>query len=443
MDFKWHQSRKRKLGYTRRDPLCSTLYRVVYNLHEKLEHCWEERYQQRYGAFRHELREAFHKFLDCGVLSHGCARAVCENDNCKHSKLIPLSCKCRGICPSCETKRMLLFAEHMHEETLKPVPHRHLVLTLPKMLRAFFRYDRSLNDILFTATRETVFELYAELYPEGKSAIITALHCINDLIEFNPHTHSIIPDGVFMPDGSFTQLSLDVDAIQKLFEHKVLFALKQKNLITDTLIAQLNSWKHSGFSAWLGPQIKPEQQGARLFISEYVNKAQIKLNRIEIIEKQNSEHTIIRCHKDKNTSKDYSPMDFLAAVSATVPDKWEQSVRYAGYYASKTKGKRRELEEKKLAEQVDADDNDNIRLIKPPPEQKKKASRSWVRLIRKVYEADPLTCPKCGENMKVIAVITDPKQATRIATHLGTPPYRAPPPFISDTNSAKQLQFAA
>jgi len=68
---------------------------------------------------------------------------------------------------------------------------------------------------------------------------------------------------------------------------------------------------------------------------------------------------------------------------------------------------------------------------------------SWVRLIRKVYEADPLTCPKCGKNMKVIAVITDPKQAKRIATHLGAAPYRAPPPFYSDTNLTKQLQIAA
>ncbi len=184
----------------------------------------------------------------------------------------------------------------------------------------------------------------------------------------------------------------------------------------------------------------PDQQEARLFISEYVNKAQIKLSRIEIIEEENSNQTIIRCHKDKNTTKDYSPMDFLAAVSATIPDKWEQSVRYAGYYAHKTRGKRR-LEEESLSEQLNPDDN--IRLITPPPEKKKKASRSWVRLIRKVYEADPLTCPKCGENMKVIAVITDPKQAERIATHFGTPTYRAPPPFISNTNSAQQLQIAA
>jgi len=197
---------------------------------------------------------------------------------------------------------MLLFAERLHEEVLEPVPHRHLVLTLPKMIRAFFRYDRSLNRILFTAARETIFELYAELYPEGKPGIVMALHNTNDLLEFNPHLHGLVTDGLFMPDGSFSELSLEASAIQKLFEHKILHALKERALITDTLIAQLNSWKHSGFSAWLGAKIRPDQQEARLFISEYVNKAQIKLNRIEIIEEENSNQTIIRCHKDKNTT---------------------------------------------------------------------------------------------------------------------------------------------
>ena len=31
--------------------------------------------------------------------------------------------------------------------------------------------------------------------------------------------------------------------------------------------------------------------------------------------------------------------------------------------------------------------------------------QAWVRLLAKVYEVDPLVCPKCGGEMKVIAVI--------------------------------------
>ena len=42
-----------------------------------------------------------------------------------------------------------------------------------------------------------------------------------------------------------------------------------------------------------------------------------------------------------------------------------------------------------------------------------------ARLIRKVYEADPLECPKCKGPMRVIALIDDPPVVRRILEHLG------------------------
>ncbi len=44
---------------------------------------------------------------------------------------------------------------------------------------------------------------------------------------------------------------------------------------------------------------------------------------------------------------------------------------------------------------------------------------AWARLIRKVYEADPLECPKCKGPMRVIALIEDPAVVRRILQHLG------------------------
>jgi hypothetical protein len=44
---------------------------------------------------------------------------------------------------------------------------------------------------------------------------------------------------------------------------------------------------------------------------------------------------------------------------------------------------------------------------------------AWARLIRKVYESDPLECPKCKGPMRVIALIEDPVVVRAILTHLG------------------------
>jgi hypothetical protein len=41
-------------------------------------------------------------------------------------------------------KRSLLWAERLRQEVLEPVPHRHVVLTMPRLLRPVFRRRREL-----------------------------------------------------------------------------------------------------------------------------------------------------------------------------------------------------------------------------------------------------------------------------------------------------------
>ena len=51
--------------------------------------------------------------------------------------------------------------------------------------------------------------------------------------------------------------------------------------------------------------------------------------------------------------------------------------------------------------------------------KKDRAKATWARLIRKVYEVDPLECPKCKGSMRVIALIEDAGVIRRILEHLG------------------------
>ena len=56
--------------------------------------------------------------------------------------------------------------------------------------------------------------------------------------------------------------------------------------------------------------------------------------------------------------------------------------------------------------------------------------RSWAQLIKRVYEVDPLLCPSCGSEMKVIAFITEHGVVDAILRHLlkaGTRSPRGPP----------------
>ena len=59
------------------------------------------------------------------------------------------------------------------------------------------------------------------------------------------------------------------------------------------------------------------------------------------------------------------------------------------------------------------------------------AKSAWARLIRKVYEVDPLICPHCGGEMRFLAVIEEEPVIERILRHIKAwgprPPLRVPP----------------
>jgi hypothetical protein len=45
--------------------------------------------------------------------------------------------------------------------------------------------------------------------------------------------------------------------------------------------------------------------------------------------------------------------------------------------------------------------------------------RNWARLIQKIYQIDPLLCPKCQGAMKRISFIEDDALIKKILMHLG------------------------
>jgi hypothetical protein len=62
----------------------------------------------------------------------------------------------------------------------------------------------------------------------------------------------------------------------------------------------------------------------------------------------------------------------------------------------------------------------------------KDLKKPWSYLIRKVYETNPLTCPKCQGEMRIISFINQPEVIKKILQHLGlwekshAPPGRDP-----------------
>ena len=91
-------------------------------------------------------------------------------------------------------------------------------------------------------------------------------------------------------------------------------------------------------------------------------------------------------------------------------------VRYYGLYANAHRGKVRKASLVPSA----------LRIVEE--ELRRVPSKGWAAMIRKVYEVDPMTCPKCGGSMKVVAFLTDFSVVDRIIDHLKLTFAEAKPP---------------
>ena len=116
-------------------------------------------------------------------------------------------------------------------------------------------------------------------------------------------------------------------------------------------------------------------------------------------------------------------------MTAHIPGVHEKTVIYYGHYSHRARG------ERKKAVRLSA-----VADISPPEERAPAHARAnWARLIRKVYEVDPLLCPECGGVMKIIAFIEDQDVIFRILSHLGMlekdedTAARGPPEAMLDT----------
>jgi Transposase zinc-binding domain/Putative transposase len=158
--------------------------------------------------------------------------------------LVAFSCRGRSFCPSCEKKKQLLWAEWLREDVLLPVAHRHVVLTIPRLLRPLFRRRRELLGELARAGAEAVKELlrHASGEADARPGIVVSVATAGDLLQWHPHLHVIATEGCRSPDGSWhTPAEWDAERLMRLFREQLLGSLLDKRAISQELVQNSRS----------------------------------------------------------------------------------------------------------------------------------------------------------------------------------------------------------
>jgi hypothetical protein len=111
-------------------------------------------------------------------------------------------------------------------------------------------------------------------------------------------------------------------------------------------------------------------------------------------------------------------------------------VHYYGYYRNAPRGKRKK-----------ADQDELIPYIIEGQGSSREYRKSWARLIQKIYEVDPLICPKlvlnlpkeCQGRMKILAFIEDEEVIRKILKHLGLWDRKPRPPPKENQEYCKEI----
>jgi ribosomal protein L34E len=416
--------------YRSRDPRKTPLYRLLEAHYEPVKLQWEQRFEARYGFFCGFWDQAVARYLDCGVWDNGFARIRC--DACRHEMLVAFSCKQRGLCPSCSAKRGAELGAFLIEHVKEDVGHAQWVFTIPKMLRPLFFKVRHLRGHLAQMAWETVRDLMAAAVevPDLRPGMVAVIQSFGDRVNPHPHVHALVTRGGWTRDDQFLPIPfVDPGAAQRLFQHKVLTLLQREDLITPERVALLLSWKHTGFSVHNSVRIAPDDTDGLEALVRYIMRPPVSLARLRLLPGGNDVLHFPKRQGDdpgQATPERVEAMEYVARVLSQVPEPRKHQVRYYGFYSCAARGKRNKGRQ---AGRTASDVAEQAETEAPP--QTAVLRKRWADLLRRVYEADPLVCPRCGAPMRVVSFITQPAVIRRILKHLKTtqrPVTRPPPP---------------
>ena len=297
------------------------------------------------------------------------------------------------------------FGEHLYDSVLERVPHQHCGFTLPKRLRVYFRYDRSLNNILFQAASSAGHSVLGS--DTQSTALVLTVQTAGEALNFNPHLHGLLASGTFDVAGKFTPLAaIDTEALTRHFENEVLAQLVTRGLITDDDVAHILTQDHTGFGAWVG---EPFDEADRTkFVARYIERGPISLEKLTI------QDDIITYSTKDETAHEFDALEFLALLSTHIPKPYESIARYYGWYSCRARGERAKRKPTRTS---------------PPLEPAGRPSLTWAQCFKRIYEINPLECPRCKSEMRIVAFVTDERDISKIAASLGIPNATAPPPI--------------
>ena len=170
-----------------------------------------------------EVADVVRRFADEDLSAHGASmppshrRAIADIQACRTEVLGGHLWRCdqcatevfawhsgkNRSCPKCHTAQIERWLEARRADML-PVPYFHLVVTVPKALRAVLRANqRDGYAMLMKAAAEAIVDLARDRrHVGGTVGILAVLHTWTQQLHYHPHVHCLVTGGGIADDGA-------------------------------------------------------------------------------------------------------------------------------------------------------------------------------------------------------------------------------------------------
>ena len=392
--------------YRPRHPSQSVLYRCVQDHLETWLAQYRDSHDDEWSVPEYVERE-FRRYLDCGILAHGFARARCGQ--CGHDFLIAFSCKGRGVCPSCNSRRMVATAAHLTDHVLPPLPVRQWVLAVPKRLRYFLHRDADLQGAalrLFLRAVEQCLQAHSPgSGPAARLGAVAFIHRFGSTLNTHLHFHCVVIDGVF--DAAATggvvfhaASGLDANAIAQVqapVRRRLLRVFVRRGLLPGDDARAMAQWEHGGgFSVDGSVRIEAADRAGRERLLRYCARPPFALERLRQLDPERLLYEGTKPDPRGNGPLLLTPLELLDRLAALVPPPRVHRHRYFGVLAPNSP-----LRTAVTTLALAATTSPPAPNPEPAaaPAHRRAARYTWALLLARIYEVFPLVCPNAHHRL--------------------------------------------
>ncbi len=324
------------------------------------------------GQAREAILDNVQKTLLCKTIYLGYDAFDC--DTCDNWILLFRHCHSR-FCPSCGIKLQKVLATKAEVMCLD-IKHRHMVFTIPKEYREYFRKDRDALNILFIASRNTLMKIFNKsLFDKVKKkkgtvrnpkdntylfrnysnlnmfGEIATLHTFGRDLKWNPHIHALVPELIYDSKHECVKHinHFNYESLRKTWQFEVnrllleRFGKKIKHLIDNSYKKQDN-----GFYVYAKADIEDDDKytskinsknvkGCVNYMMRYAGRPVMAESRLLSYDKDANE--VSWYYEDHKTNERVEVKEtgkqLLEKMIIHIPDKDFRMVRYYGFYNNK------------------------------------------------------------------------------------------------------------